>query len=111
MTDSLLINLNGPPTIRNDEQNPFNILLVHLYGMLVYLLTVKQVTVQHIPNNKYPLFMELAHSLSFVKKIEVEENPSKEKVLKGIKQAVKEVHLIKAGKLKARDARDLINEL
>ena len=65
----------------------------------------------HIPDNKYSLFMELAHSLSFVKKIEVEENLSKEMVLKGIKQAVKEVNLVKTGKLKARDARDLINEL
>ncbi len=55
--------------------------------------------------------MELAHSLNFVKKIEVEESLSKGKVLKGIKQAVKEVNLVKAGKLKARDARDLINEL
>ena len=74
------------------------------------MFVVKQVTV-HIPDNKYPLFMELAHSLDFVKKIEVEENPSKAKVLKGIKRAVKEVNLVKAGKLKARDARDLINEL
>ena len=74
------------------------------------MFVVKQVTV-HIPDNKYPLFMELAHSLDFIKKIEVEENPSKAKVLKGIKRAVKEVNLVKAGKLKARDARDLINEL
>lgn len=65
----------------------------------------------HIPDNKYPLFMELAQSLNFVKKIEVDEDSSKEKVLKGIKQAVKEVNLVKAGKLKARNARDLINEL
>jgi len=57
------------------------------------------------------LLVELAHSLNFVKKIEVEENPAKEKVLKGIKQAVKEMNLVKAGKLKARDARELINEL
>lgn len=71
---------------------------------------MKQVTL-HIPDNKYPLFMELAHSLNFIKKIEVEENPSEEKVLKGIKRAVKEVNLVKAGKLKARNARDLINEL
>ena len=72
---------------------------------------MKQVTL-HTPDNKYPLFMELAHSLNFVKKIEVEEeNPSKDKVLKGIKQAVKEMNLVKAGKLKARDARELINEL
>lgn len=71
---------------------------------------MKQVTL-HIPDNKYPLFMELAHSLNFVKKIEVEENPAKEKILKGIKQAVKEMNLVKTGKLKARDARELINEL
>ena len=71
---------------------------------------MKQVTL-HIPDNKYPLLIELAQSLSFVKKIEVEEKPSKEKALKGIKQAVKEVNLVKAGKLKSRNARDLINEL
>lgn len=71
---------------------------------------MKQFTL-HIPDNKYLLFMELAHSLNFVKKIEVEENPGKEKILKGIKQAVKEVNLVKAGKLKARDAKELINEL
>jgi hypothetical protein len=71
---------------------------------------MKQVTL-HIPDNKYPLLMELAHSLNFVKKIEVDENPGKEKILKGIKQAVKEMNLVKAGKLKARDARELINEL
>ena len=71
---------------------------------------MKQVTL-HIPDNKYPLFMELAHSLNFVKKIEVDENPAKEKILKGVRQAVKEMNLVKAGKLKARDARELINEL
>jgi hypothetical protein len=71
---------------------------------------MKQVTL-HFPDNKYHLFMELAHSLNFVKKIEVEENPGKGKIVKGIKQAVKEVNLVKAGKLKARDAKELINEL
>ncbi len=73
-------------------------------------LVMKQV-ILHIPDNKYPLFLELANSLNFVKKIEVDEEPSKTKILKGIKQAVKEVNLVKAGKLKARDARELINEL
>ncbi|HWK02577.1 MAG TPA: hypothetical protein VNS58_03040 [Puia sp.] len=71
---------------------------------------MRQVTLS-IPDNKYPLFMELARSLSFVKKIEVDEDSSKEKVLKGIKQSVKEVNLVKAGKLKPRNARDLISEL
>jgi hypothetical protein len=72
---------------------------------------MKQVTL-HIPDNKYPLFLELAHSLSFVKKIEVDEKKSsKGTVLKGIKNAVKEMNMVKAGKLKSRDARALINEL
>ena len=71
---------------------------------------MKRVTL-HIPDNKYPLLMELAHSLNFVKKIDVGENPGKEKIIKEIKQAVKEINLVKAGKLKSRDARELINEL
>jgi hypothetical protein len=74
---------------------------------------MRQVTL-HIPDKKYPLFIELAKSLDFVKKIEEEEEdkvPAKEQILLGIKQAVKEINLVKAGKLKARDARELINEL
>ena len=72
---------------------------------------MRQVTL-HIPDKKYPLFIELAKSLDFVKKIEEEDiEPSKEQILQDIKHAVKEMNLIKAGKLKARDARDLINEL
>lgn len=37
--------------------------------------------------------------------------PSKEEILHGLQQAVEEMNLIKKGKLKARDARDLLNEL
>ena len=48
----------------------------------------------------------MAQRLNFVKKIEVDETPSKQKITKGIKRAVKEVNLVKAGKLKSRDARD-----
>ena len=32
-------------------------------------------------------------------------------ILSGISEAVKEMNLVKAGKMKARDARDVINEL
>ena len=71
---------------------------------------MRQVTL-HIPDNKYPLFIELANSLNFIKKIEVDEESSKGKIVKSIKQSVKEINLVKSGKLKARDARDLINEL
>jgi len=54
----------------------------------------------------------LVKSLDFVKKIEEDEaEPTKEEILEGLKQAVKELNLVKKGKLKARDARELINEL
>lgn len=36
---------------------------------------------------------------------------SKEEILQGLQQAVEEMNLVKQGKLKARDAKDLLNEL
>jgi hypothetical protein len=72
---------------------------------------MRQVTL-HIPDKKYPLFMEFAKSINFIKKIDVEDKePNKEQILQGIKQAVQEVNLIKAGKLKGINAKDLLNEL
>ncbi|HWR32963.1 MAG TPA: hypothetical protein VN451_05540 [Chitinophagaceae bacterium] len=38
-------------------------------------------------------------------------SPYKRKVLNGLKQAVKEMHLIQQGKLKARDVHEFLNEL
>ncbi|MCW3124809.1 MAG: hypothetical protein JWO03_467 [Bacteroidetes bacterium] len=43
-------------------------------------------------------------------KIEYQE-PTKEKLIKELKQAAKEIALIKKGKLKARPATELLNEL
>jgi hypothetical protein len=72
---------------------------------------MKQVTL-HIPEKKYQLFMEFVKSIDFIKKIDVEEKePNKKQILQGIKQAVEEVNLIKAGKLKGINAKDLLNEL
>ena len=72
---------------------------------------MKQVTL-HIPDEKYSLFMEFAKSIDFIKKIDVQDKePTKELILQGVKQAVKEINLVKAGKLKAKDARQLIHEL
>jgi hypothetical protein len=72
---------------------------------------MKQVTL-YIHDEKYPVFIELAKSLDFVEKIvEEEQKNSGKKVLKGLKQAIKEMNMIKEGKLQARDARELINEL
>jgi hypothetical protein len=47
------------------------------------------------------------------KQLELLENdyPSKTKVLEGLKQAIHEVNLIKRGKLKGFNAKDLLNEL
>ena len=36
---------------------------------------------------------------------------SKEEILQGLQQAVEEMNLVKQGKLKARDAKELLNEL
>lgn len=53
--------------------------------------------------------MELLKSLSFVKAKPL--TPYKAKVLEDLKEAVDEIKLVKAGKLKARNAEDLFNEL
>ncbi len=72
---------------------------------------MKEVTIQ-VPDKKYGLFLELMKSLSFVKKVKtVDDEPTKEEILDGIRQAVKEVNLIKQGKLKARPIQELLDEL
>lgn len=67
----------------------------------------------YIPNNKYPLFMELARSINFIKKIEEEESeePSKEEVIRNLKRGFEEMQLFKKGKLKTTPAKDFLNEL
>jgi hypothetical protein len=62
-----------------------------------------------IKDSKADFVMELLSNLSFVKAEPL--TPYKKKVLGDLKQAVKEMNLVKQGKLKARNAKDLINEL
>jgi hypothetical protein len=64
-----------------------------------------------IKDNKALFFLELVKNLSFVKKVETEETPSKKEILKGIREAVKEVNLIKAGKMKGKPIQQLLDEL
>jgi hypothetical protein len=72
---------------------------------------MKEVTVQ-IPNKKYQLFIEMMKSISFVKKVKTEEDePTKEEILDGIRQAAKEVNLIKQGKLKPTSLKEFLNDL
>ncbi|MEP7167756.1 MAG: hypothetical protein ABI855_00135 [Bacteroidota bacterium] len=70
---------------------------------------MKQITL-HIPEKKYSFFMELVKSLGFVKKVE-EESAAKEQLLNELKEAITELKLIEQGKLKARPAKDLLDEL
>jgi len=62
-----------------------------------------------IKDSKADFVMELLKNLSFVKAEPL--SPYKRKVLRGLKQGVKEVNLIKAGKLKGIPAKDLLNDL
>lgn len=62
-----------------------------------------------IPDNKAAALMEVLKSISFVKVKPV----TNEKALlkKEIREAVEEFNLVRAGKKKARPARELLNEL
>jgi hypothetical protein len=62
-----------------------------------------------IPDSKASFFMELLKNFSFIKAKPL--STYKAKVLEDVKEAVEEMKLIKAGKLEARDAEDLFNEL
>ena len=53
--------------------------------------------------------MELLKNFSFIKAKPLSSH--KAKVLEDVKEAVEEMKLIKAGKLEARNAEDLFNEL
>ena len=71
---------------------------------------MKQVTV-HIPDKKFNFFIELIKSLGFVKKVDSNDEPSKEQLLQELKEAVTELKQVEQGKLKARPAKELLNEL
>ena len=62
-----------------------------------------------IKDNKVDFVMELLKNLPFVKTKLL--TPYKAQVLEDIKEAVEQMNLIKTGKLKARNAEDLFDEL
>ena len=78
---------------------------------ILNFVVMKQVTLK-ISAKKYSSFMELIKDLPFIKVVEEEDDePTKEQILEGIKDGVKEVNLIKDGKLKGIPAKDLLSEL
>ena len=62
-----------------------------------------------IPDNKAAFFMELLKSISYVKAKPITDE--KALLMSEIKEAVDEMKLIRAGKKKARNAEDFLNEL
>jgi len=71
---------------------------------------MKQLTLE-IPDNKFAFFMELIKNFDFVKKIEVEKEPTGKEILKGIAEAAEEVKQIQAGKVKAVSLKEFLNEV
>lgn len=62
-----------------------------------------------IKDNKATHLLEVLKGLSYVKTITISDE--KALLIKEIKEAVEEMKLIRAGKKKARNAEDLLNEL
>lgn len=67
----------------------------------------------YIKEDKLHFVLEMLRNFKFVNNVETieEESSTKQEILDNIKEAVQELNLIKKGKLKARNAEDLINEL
>jgi len=62
-----------------------------------------------IKDNKALLFLEFLKGLSYIKTKTITEN--KALLLEDLKEATKEMKLIRTGKKKARNAEDFLNEL
>nr|WP_121270578.1 hypothetical protein [Pedobacter schmidteae] len=65
--------------------------------------------VLEVKESKVAMLMALLNDLPYVKTKPL--TPYKAKVLEDVKEAVDELNLVLSGKLEARDADDLLNEL
>ena len=63
-----------------------------------------------IQDNKASFFMEVLKNFAFVKKA-TQISDAKADLMQEIREAVEELNLVKNGKLEARNAKDLIDEL
>lgn len=71
---------------------------------------MRQVTV-YTTDKEYSHFIELAKNLHYVKKIETDDEPTKEEIENNIKKGFEEMQLIKKGKLKTTSLTNFLNEL
>lgn len=92
---------------RGDAQRYF---IVSEYRIFVGQELLKMKILLDISDNKTAFFMELLKSFKFVKKATPLSN-AKADLMQDIREAVEELNLVKNGKLKARNAEDIIHEL
>ena len=71
---------------------------------------MRQVTV-YTTDKEYSHFVELTRNLHYVKKIVVDDEPTKNVILSNLKKGFEEMQLIKKGKLKTTSLNDFLNEL
>jgi len=71
---------------------------------------MRHVTI-YTTDKEYSHFVQLAKNLHYVKRIETDEEPSKEEIISNLKRGFKEMQLIKKGKLKTTSIEDFLNEL
>jgi protein-arginine kinase len=71
---------------------------------------MRHVTV-YTTNKEYSHFLELARNLSYVKKIETDDDSTKEEIVSNLKKGFEEMQLIKKGKLKTTSLNDFLNEV
>jgi len=71
---------------------------------------MRHVTV-YTTDKEYSHFVQLAKNLHYVKKVETDDEPTKEQILENIKTGLEEVKLFKKGKLNTTPAKDFLNEL
>ena len=71
---------------------------------------MRHITV-YTSNKDYGQLLELAKNLRYVKKIETDEEPTKNEIIDNIKKGFEEMQLIKEGKLKTTSLNDFLDEL
>ncbi|MFZ4547904.1 MAG: hypothetical protein ACOYN4_10740 [Bacteroidales bacterium] len=71
---------------------------------------MRQVTI-YTTDKEYSHFVRLAKNLHYVKRIETDDDKSKEDILHNLKAGLEEVQLFKKGKLKTSPAKTFLDDL
>jgi site-specific DNA-adenine methylase len=71
---------------------------------------MRHVTI-YTTDKEYSHFLELAKNLHYVKKIETDEEPTKEDIVSNLKKGFEQMQLIKKGKSKTTSLNDFLDEL